>query len=117
MSKANATKERGAVRGKPATVEPSGFFALRTPLLPFDELRQLGDGLSATAAAAPALAAALDRDRQLARARLRAIVERPEVREALFVASPSLDESLAVWREAPESERGAKVERTLVRYV
>ena len=117
MSKANATKERGAVRGKPATVEPSGFFALRTPLLPFDELRQLGDGLSATAAAAPALAAALDRDRQLARARLRAIVERPEVREALFVASPSLDESLAVWREAPDSERGAKVERTLVRYV
>ncbi|KFA94573.1 lanthionine biosynthesis protein [Archangium violaceum Cb vi76] len=50
------------------------------------------------------------------RERLRQWVEEPVVREALFLASPSLDESLSIWLSAPESERGQKVERSLVRY-
>src|SRR5581483_5521380 len=55
-------------------------------------------------------------DRLRLRARLRAVVERPEVREALFVASPDLHGRLDVWRRQPESEAGQKVERALVRY-
>ncbi|HEX4457574.1 MAG TPA: lantibiotic dehydratase, partial [Polyangia bacterium] len=100
-----------------SSLVPAGFFALRTPLLPLAELLALGDGLTAVAAEPAQLADALAADRRLVQARLRALVTRPEVREALFIASPSLDESLPVWLEAPDGERGQKVERTLTRYV
>jgi thiopeptide-type bacteriocin biosynthesis protein len=57
------------------------------------------------------------RERQRLREFLRGWVEEPAVREALFLASPRLEESLSWWLEAPDSERGLKVERTLVRYL
>jgi thiopeptide-type bacteriocin biosynthesis protein len=97
---------------------PAGFFALRTPLLPFEELLRWSEGLEApTALADPSqLEEALAADRHRLRARLRTLVARPELREALFVASPVLDESLESWLREPISERGLKVERTLVRY-
>jgi thiopeptide-type bacteriocin biosynthesis protein len=94
-------------------VEPAEFFALRTPLLPHDELVSWSRGLRAGEDASPS---ALADDRRMLRERLRAIVARGEVREALFVASPSLDDSIGAWLEDPESSRGQKVERTLVRY-
>ena len=91
-------------RARPAAAEPgfgpADFFVLRTPLLPFDELLAWSEG----------------EDRRLLRARLQALVARPEVREALLVASPSLDESIPVWLASPDTERGRKVEHTLVRY-
>lgn len=98
------------------TIEPTGFFAWRTPLLPFDELLAWSEGVSAPSAERATLGAALASDRRLLRERLRAAVTRPEVREALYIASRSLDESLATWLAEPDSERGQKVERTLVRY-
>ncbi|XXF79655.1 lantibiotic dehydratase [Myxococcaceae bacterium GXIMD 01537] len=97
----------------------SGFFVLRTPLLPLDELRAWSQGLRAPGALAlphAALEEALAADRALLRERLASVVARPEVREALFLASPSLDEHLPVWLRAPDSEHGRKLERTLVRY-
>lgn len=96
----------------------SGFFALRTPLLPFDELLAWGEGLEAPPAVNdPArLEEALAADRARLRTRLRDLVCRPEVREALFVASPDLDARLDVWLREPESEPGQKMERALVRY-
>ena len=98
---------------------PSGFFALRTPLEPFDALLGWGAGLAAAGASAPDadLDAALAADRRVLRERLRALLARPEVREAVFVASPSLEESLHYWLDKPEDERGQKVERSLARYV
>src|SRR5262245_3040574 len=102
----------------PDDFAPSGFFALRTPLLPFDELLAWSDGLEAALAAddPPRLEAALTEDRAGLRRRLRAIVTRPEVREALFVASPALEERLDLWLREPEGEPGQKLERALVRY-
>jgi thiopeptide-type bacteriocin biosynthesis protein len=97
-------------------IEPAGFFAFRTPLLPFDELTAFSMGLRAPSADPAALESALAEDRALLRARLREWLARPEVLEALFVASPSLHESLPAWLEAPDGERGQKVEKTLVRY-
>jgi thiopeptide-type bacteriocin biosynthesis protein len=96
----------------------SGFFALRTPLLPFDDLLSWGADLEAPAAGddADRLEAALAADRARLRRRLRAVVARPEVREALFVASPELEERLHVWLDEPDGEAGQKMERTLVRY-
>ena len=101
-----------------ADYTPSGFFALRTPLLPFDELLAWGKELQAPAALTDPtrLEAALAADRARLRQHLRAAIERPEVREALFVASPDLEERLPVWLREPDGEAGQKMERALVRY-
>lgn len=103
------------------SITASDFFVLRTPLLPFDALLRFSAGLESCAAAAqkdPAiLDQALQRDRVRLRERLREFVARREVREALFLASPSLEDSLEFWLAEPESERAQKVERTLVRYL
>lgn len=95
------------------------FFVLRTPLLPLDELESWSAGLEAPAAgnAPESLAAALAADRERLRARLRALIERPEIREALFVASPNLEVGLEAWRRDPDSKKGRRAEEALVRYV
>ncbi|XYH94967.1 lantibiotic dehydratase [Sorangium sp. So ce1128] len=102
----------------PEPVHAAEFFILRTPLLPFDEWLAFGEGLAAPAALGdPArLEEAVARDRARLRERLRALAERPEVREALFVASPSFEESLNAWLAGPDTERGLKAEHVLVRY-
>ncbi|WNG36530.1 Lanthionine biosynthesis protein LanB [Archangium minus] len=106
-------------RSQELPFSPSGFFVLRTPLLPFDELSRWGEGLEAPRFQpdSPELVQALRRDRLILRVRLGEILRRMEVREALFVASPALYESLGQWERDPESERGEKVERSVVRYL
>ncbi|HET9626748.1 MAG TPA: lantibiotic dehydratase [Kofleriaceae bacterium] len=92
---------------------------MRTPLLSRDELERWGDGLAvpATGDDPDQLAAAIAADRATLRQRLVALVARPEVREAIFVASPNLEASIDAWLASPESEAGQKTERSLVRYV
>lgn len=68
-------------------------FVLRTPVLPFDVLASWDGG----------------------RDRLRALVEHPAIREALYVASPELEGQIAGWLREPELN--AAVERALVRYI
>ncbi len=75
---------------------PSGFFVLRTPLLPFDELEAWTEGA----------------DRAELERRLRAAYERPELREALYLASPQLCETL----DAGGSEHARKWLPALVSY-
>jgi lantibiotic biosynthesis protein len=106
-----------SVKADPDVVAP-GFFVLRTPLLPFDEFAAWSAGLEAPAVSqdAAALKKALAADRERLRGRLRTLVLRPEVLDALFVASPSLSESLKAWQQEPQSERSRDVERALVRY-
>jgi thiopeptide-type bacteriocin biosynthesis protein len=98
-------------------LEPAGFFVLRTPLLALDTLLAWGDGLASIAAGDQELPAAVAADREVLRARLRALVERPEIAEALASASQSLRDGLAAWSRDPESEPGQDVERALVRYL
>lgn len=84
------------------------FFALRTPLLPFDDFLAWSGR-----AVEPG-------DDENARRRLREDLARrldqPEAREALFVASPSLAAVVDSWREHPHSKQGRQIERALVRY-
>lgn len=102
----------------PAAATPSGWFVMRTPLLPADVLPASGDALEASATADPSrLADALARDRARLRIRLRELVARPEVREAIFLASPSLEASLGAWEREPEGRRGQQIERALFCYV
>jgi class I lanthipeptide synthase len=97
---------------------PSGFFVLRTPLLSFEELVAWSEGLEAVGSLSDpqGLEAALARDRARLRERLLAVVSRPELRDAIFVASPSLDETLEVWQKEPDSQRGRKLEPAVVSY-
>jgi thiopeptide-type bacteriocin biosynthesis protein len=110
---------KGSQRAAPPDHRPTGGFVLRTPLLSRDALERWGDGLAVPAAGddAAALAAALEADRAVLRARLVELVARPEVREAIFVASPVLEASIDAWLASPTSEAGQKTERSLVRYV
>jgi thiopeptide-type bacteriocin biosynthesis protein len=98
---------------------PSGFFVLRTPLLPFEDMAAWSEGLEAVGSIGDhrGLQEAVERDRARLRDRLRALVARPEVREAIFVASPSLDETLDVWQKEPDSRQGRKLEPAVVSYV
>jgi thiopeptide-type bacteriocin biosynthesis protein len=107
--------ERGRARQQFA---PAGFFVVRTPLLPFEEITAWGEGLEAVGSLGDPqrLEGALERDRVRLRARLQEAVERPEVREAIFVASPDLDEHLELWRKEPNSRRGRKLEPVVVSY-
>ena len=73
--------------------------------------------LAAPRAGGDRLEAAVARDRETQRARLRTLVSSREFRDALFVASPDLDEAFDTWIADPESERGQRVERALVKYV
>jgi thiopeptide-type bacteriocin biosynthesis protein len=100
---------------------PGGFFVLRTPLLPFDELMTWGEGLSSRRAwesegDSPSLDVAWRTDVRLLRRRLAEHLAKPEVVHALFIASPSLDLGLERWRRDPDSKEGLQAERALVRY-
>lgn len=99
-----------------ADFEPAGFLLLRTPLLPFDELEAWGANLRAPCADPSTLAAALEEDRRELRAWLRDFLTRPDVLEALYVASPPLLDALDVWRADPDSKKGLRAEEALVRY-
>ncbi len=92
----------------PAAAEPTGFFVLRTPLYPIDELRDWSRGCADCGD---------DHARTVLRERLRALLERPELAEAIYVASPAFHAALDEWRANPLGRRGRKVERSLVRYV
>ncbi len=85
---------------------PDQFFVLRTPLLSVDELRWWSEATDGTGATRAQL-----------RRRLETIVTRPEVREALWLASPSLQRALPGWQRDPHSKAGQQTERALVRYV
>ena len=99
-------------------IHDSGFFILRTPLLPLDDFLNWGANLTApgTLNSPEQLALNLAKDREILRTRLNEIVSRPEVLEALFIASSDLHQSLKIWQRDPESNRGQRIERALIRY-
>jgi class I lanthipeptide synthase len=83
----------------------AGFFVLRTPLLPYTTLLGLTDAIPPD-------------DVAQVRARVRALLDRrPEIEEAIHVASPDLAAALPAWREDPDGERGRRAERSLLRYL
>jgi len=92
------------------------FFVLRTPLLPFRELAEWGDLARAGIDGDLADTASWNECCRRLRGHLKSIVERPEVYQALFVASPSLIAGLDYWRQDANSKRGRQAERALVRY-
>lgn len=90
---------------------PNGSFVLRTPLYSIDEALAWSDGVAAPGA--PSDPEVLERDRAMLRDRLRAFYERPEVREALHLASPKLSRRARAFFDGANDP---KVERPLIRY-
>ncbi len=90
---------------------PSGFFVLRTPLLPLTEFAAWGMDRRGAPRDTE-----WDEDLQILRRRLQERFEDPVLLDALFIASPSLYERIGDWRNRPDSESGRSVERAVVRY-
>src|SRR5688572_5909602 len=104
--------------GEPPAHTTSGFFVMRTPLLPFDEWAAWSRDLELPGAAAgPAAEAAFDRDVRRLRERLRGWVVRPEIREAIYLASPSLDDAIDAWLAGDAGEDHGPTERSVLRYL
>jgi thiopeptide-type bacteriocin biosynthesis protein len=99
--------------------DTAGFFVLRTPLLPIEDFLALSQGLAFSQVLCNGgdLAGTAASDRKLLRARLRQFVEREEVKEALWLASPDFFALLSAWKQAPESEKGQRIEQSLYRYL
>ena len=74
-------------------------FCHRTPLLPLADFTALGVEV------------------ETVRSKLRELLARKEIQDAIFIASPDLHASLAVWHEHPDSAHGRQIERALTRYV
>ncbi len=107
MSAAGA-RDGSAVNAPMERYRSSGFFVLRTPLLPVAAMMRW----SGTAAEASG------RKAELARLR-RALTERladPPVADGLRVASPTVADNVAGWLDRPPSRRRERMERTLVQY-
>ena len=110
-----AGSRRPSVRG---LYKPAEFFVLRTPLLPYDHLAQMAEDLTADAAdGESALEAAMCRDRMTTALRLRETLRAPAVREAVWLASPSLYSRLDGWHPGADNPADSKLERALLRYV
>ncbi|HEY2517935.1 MAG TPA: lantibiotic dehydratase, partial [Polyangiaceae bacterium] len=103
----------------PLRVQASGFFVLRTPLLPVEAFEATSAKLLAPAAwrEEENLDALLEQDRAQAISALRARLADPIVREALFLASPSVHDALAAWMDDPASSRGHGALEVLLRYL
>lgn len=91
----------------------ASFFVLRTPLLPAEPWPAPATLGVDDAALPPALEAEA---RQMADA-FRALLEDAAVREALFVASPDLQQGLQTWLDDPEHPHARNVPTTLYRYL
>ena len=96
-----------------------GFFVLRTPLLPFENvLRWAGAAELPNAVDAPPPSSDhYDSAIEHARQHLRSCLEDPVVQEACFMASPSLMGILDVWRRDPQSDKAQRVELSLTKYL
>jgi thiopeptide-type bacteriocin biosynthesis protein len=97
--------------------KPSGFFVLRTPLLPFDEFLKWSDGVSALEKNGEEnLDEAVARDMAKLHRYLEDAVDRPEVREALFIAAPELYARFEEWRENKSRAGAKRMDLTMARY-
>lgn len=102
----------------PREFDHSEFFVFRTALLPFEDLIEWSAGQRSSACwqDQAALATAWASDWALLRDRLRSAVQQPEIREAIFLASPDLEARMQLWLRAPAAPADDLVLLALARY-
>jgi thiopeptide-type bacteriocin biosynthesis protein len=100
----------------PNTHEPR-FFVLRSPLLPVDVLVDVFGGKEDDVGFEETSLEILSAREQHTRSRVAAIAAEPHVREAIFIASPSLDGAIDAWQRQPDGEAGRKIALAVLRYI
>ena len=100
------------------TFEPSGFFVMRTPLLPFDAmLKWTTAGCASDSEAADGVANNRSETApQRLISHLRQRLDSELVREAIFLASPQLAARLDQWRSGSLDGETVSLERAFARY-
>lgn len=96
---AGGGEREGAVREH---LRAPGFFQLRSPALPLGLLKDVASSSG---------------DVAHARAKLAELLQRPDVMEAVRVASPGLAQRAAEWLADPAADATRKTEQALMRYV
>jgi len=81
------------------TIINEDFFVIRTPRMPVNYLLSL------------------DSDKEKTRQLIAQWLEQSEVKEALYLATPSLLERIDYWKNKPDSKQGRKVEQALLKYM
>ena len=105
--------QRSASTGLVDCYRTSGFFALRTPLLPLSEFMAWTNRANqVTSPLDPGSSGGADR----LRVALSQILQDPHTADALRVASPVLADSLDGWVNRKQSRRRERIERSLVQY-
>lgn len=99
-----------------AEFRPSGFFVFRTALLPFDDIHAWSAECRASSAALEERSEVWHRDMAQLRESLRRALRRPEIREAIYLASPVLHEQIKPWLEDASRDPGARALRSAARY-
>jgi len=114
---ASTARPSRAQRPRDVPFEPSGFFVFRTPLLPVSTLQRWGRDLIAAGSEPGSASEALATDRARLLECLRREIADPVVREAIFCASPSLDEAVEAWLRDPSNPRSEGVSGAVARYL
>lgn len=97
--------------------DPTGFFVLRAPALPFDTIQQLNQD-SRAQENGEANSYGEDQPERPGTDVLRGYFEDPLVREALYIASSSLYETLDAWyRDGASKELDLRARRSFIRYL
>lgn len=91
----------------------SGFFAIRTPLLPLEFIQTWGSLAPPGARNGDASAAAEDR----LRVQLRGFFDAPDLRDALFVASPAIEEALRRDGATKDVDKRDRLDASLTKYL
>src|SRR5262245_47089499 len=91
----------------------SGFFVLRTPLLPVETLRQWLERARGMPGPAEERCGTSDR----LRAELRRLFEAEDIREALFLASPVLEDAFARAPRTSDPGRERRLDAALAKYL
>lgn len=95
---------------------PSGFFVLRSTLLPTAAFREWRERVVAPSSEAVSVIEEPDRDEAQLRREMERALSSPAVRDALRVASPGLDDARSADRGNRPARKRARLDRTLVQY-
>src|SRR5689334_18236105 len=98
----------------------SGFFAIRTPLLPLEVMRSWGRLEGAPQAPVPGAngsdAPSVTAEEQI-RKRLRGLFEAPDLRDAIFIASPAIEEALRRDGATTDRDKRDRLDASLTKYL
>jgi thiopeptide-type bacteriocin biosynthesis protein len=101
-------------------IRHNGFFVLRSPYFPLEIAAEWSAGLTASGGNTSIGVegrSEWQRDITWLRDKLEQILARDDFTQALFIASPSLEDAIRYWRKDPDSRKGLNAERAIVRYL